>query len=202
MTTRPVTVWNQLRSEAERVVDVSARLPAVVHRLPLLDAPFFDGDAVFSEVGWALASSLARLHGDPKVNLIVVDPEPEYFLDAIGEYGAFSCDASDAVECYLAGLFGDGSNNAVGQIGYTAETVAIFGMSGRWGIWVERNVAGLVASVKLPGLAAYMDDHGLFLAVDDALEDLLGLNLGDTAASSQFSDSLRRNYSVIPLGPR
>lgn len=190
--------WRQLRSRAEAVFDLSSRLPFVVSRLPIPSAPFFDGDVVFGEIGWAMVSSLALVHGDPDVNVLVVEPDTATFISAVGEYGGFSCPSSGRVGCYLAGLFGKPSSGAAGQIGYAAETIAIFGTSGRWGIWVERNVAGLVVSATHPTLAAWKLENGPFLDADDALDGFLGLNLGGSAPDSAFASTLRRNYGAFP----
>jgi len=188
--------WRQLRSRAEAVFDLSRRLPFVVSRLQTPGAPFFDGDVVFSDIGWGLASSLAVVHRDPIVNVLVVDPDSAAFISTIGEYGGFSCPSSGTVDCYLAGLFGEASRGGAGQIGYAAETVAVFGTSG-WGIWVERNVAGLVVSTNPSALTAWELENGPFLDADDAIDGFLGVNLGGLARDSEFASTLRRNYGVF-----
>jgi hypothetical protein len=189
--------WGQLWSGAEAVFDLSSRLPFVVSRLQTPGAPFFDGDVIFGDIGWGLASSLAVVHGDPIVNVLVVEPDTAAFISTIGEYGGFSCPSSGTVDCYLAGLFGEASRGVAGQIGYAAETVAVFGTSGRWGIWVERNVAGLVVSTIPSALAAWELENGPFLDADDAIDGFIGVNLGGPSHSSEFARTLRRNYGVF-----
>ena len=191
--------WRRLCDLAEQVFDLASRLPSVVSHLEPADAPFFDGDVVFGEIGWSLASSLAFLHDDPVVNLVVVDPESSVFLEATGEYGGFSCPSSSSSESYTSGLFGV-SRGVAGQIGYAAETVAIFGASGRWGIWVQRNIAGLVVSACPQVLGAWELELGPFLSTEDALDGFLGLNLGDAATDSEFARTLRRNYGTFRHG--
>jgi len=189
--------WRQLRRIAEAVFDLSSRLPFLVSSLPIPNAPFFDGDVVFGEIGWGLVSSLAVVHGDPDVNVLVVEPDTAAFISMLGEYGGFSCPSSSTIDCYLAGLFGEPTRGPVGQIGYAAETIAIFGASGRWGIWVERNVAGLVVSATPSALAAWELENGPLLNADDALDGFLGVNLGGNAPDSEFASVLRRNYGVF-----
>lgn len=187
----------KLRELGEAVFDLNSRLPSVVSSLASADAPFFDGDIVLGGSGWELASSLALAHGDPTVNVLMLDPDPAEFFSSTGEYGCFSCASDAARDSYVAGLFGD-PREVADQIGYVAETVAVFGASGRWGIWAERNIAGLVVSAEPSALGAWELDNGPFLTVDEALDEFLGLNLGVGAAGLDFAIWLRRNYGALP----
>ena len=190
--------WLRLRSLAEAVFDFDARFPLAVSSLPIPESPFFDGEIIFGQSGWDLVSSLAIVHGDSDVNVLVVDPDADAFIDATGEYGAFSCQSDGADDCYLAGLFDESSRGVAGQIGCAAETVAVFGSAGRWGIWVERNIAGLVASADRSELGVWELENGPFLTADDALDGFLGVNLGNVGPDSEFATALRRNYGVFP----
>ena len=194
--TRTAEAWRRLHTLAEGVFDLSSRLPSTVSRVPLAHAPFFDGDVVFGETGWPLVASLANVHNDPVVNLLVIDPDADFFLEATREYGGFSCETSSDSDSYVAGLFGEPRCSVVGQIGYAAEIVVLFGTRGRWGIWVERGVAGLIVSAIPSALARWELDYGPFLTVEDALEGFLGVNLGGSA-DSEFAISLRRNYGTF-----
>jgi hypothetical protein len=198
---RSAMEWQRLVGRAEAVFDLSLRLPAVVSHLSCGRAPFFDGDVILGEGGWSLVSSLAAFHNDGVVNLLVVDPGPDLYLEWLGRYGGFCCQSNATSDCYTRGLFGDTASPLVGQIAYTAEVVAVFGDSGRWGVWVERNIAGLVTSADPGALPEWELYHGPFLPADEALDDFLGLQLGGSAASSAFGDTLRRNYGVFGTGP-
>lgn len=194
---QPAEGWRSIRERGAAVFDLNGRLPSVVSSLSSPDAPFFDGDVMLGGSGWLLASSLALAHGDPAVNVLMLDPDPAEFFESTGQYGAFSCASNAARDCYVAGLFeapgGDGN-----QIAYVAETVAVFGASGRWGIWAERNIAGVVVSAQPSTLGLWELDNGPFFAVEEALDEFLGLNLGDGPAGIEFAISLRRNYGAFP----
>jgi hypothetical protein len=189
--------WQRLRGLADSVFDLNSRLPSAVSSLRVSESPLFDGDVIFGESGWGLVSSLALVHSDPTVNVLVVEPDSAAFLSSTGEFGGFSCRSDGAADCYLAGLFGEPSSGPAGQIGYVAETAALFGTSGRWGIWVERNVAGLVVSSDPSALGGWELENGPFLGVDDALEGFLGTNLGYVTPGSEFASSLRRHYGTF-----
>jgi hypothetical protein len=190
------TAWGQILALAEGVFDLSVRLPLRVSYLQSPDRAFFDGDVMFGESGWPLVASLATAHEDPAVNLLVVDPGVEYFLSTAGEYGGFSCQSSSDSACYVVGLFGESGCSAGGQIGYAAETVALFGSRGTWGLWVERGIAGVVVSAAPSALSDWELEHGPFLGAADALEDFIGVNFGGSV-DSDFASSLRRNYGAF-----
>ena len=100
----------------------------------------------------------------------------------------------------MEGLFGNTESPVIDKIGYAAEVVAVFGDSGRWGVWVERNLAGLVASADPPSLAMWELEQGPFLSAEDALDDFLSLNLGDSSADVSFAADLCRNYGAFEPG--
>lgn len=190
--------WRQLRSQAEAVFNLNSRLPHVVSTLLTSRSPFFDGDVIFLDDAWDLVSSLAIVHGDTDVSVMVAESDTASFiLSTTGEYGGFTCSSSGTADCYRTGLFGESPRGPAGLIGYVADTVAIFGTSGRWGIWVERNIAGLVVSTTPSALASWELENGPFLNADEALDGFLGVNLGGSAPDSEFADTLRRNYGVF-----
>jgi hypothetical protein len=198
--TRTAEAWRQQLTLAEGVFDLSSRLPSSVARVPLAHAPFFDGDVVFGEYGWSLVASLAKVHNDPVVNLLVIDPDADFFLEETGEYGGFSCQSGSDSDGYVAGLFGETRRSVVGQIGYAAEIVVVFGTRGRWGIWVERGVAGLIVSANPSALGPWELENGPFLTADDALEGFLGVNFGGSP-DSEFAVSLLHNYRTFRHEP-
>ncbi len=190
-------VWQDLLAKGRAVFDLSKRLPDVVHRLRCGPAPLFDGDVVFGPAAWPMVSSLAALHGDSVVHFLTVEPEDQYFLKSTGEYGSFTAPVPPGSGAYSEGLLGASTEVAPGKIAYAADVVALFGDSGRWGIWSERNVAGLVAADDPAGLAEWEIQHGPFLSVEDALHGFLAVNLGVGPQAESFASHLRRNYGVF-----
>ena len=190
------SVLDGLAVAGRMVFDFSKRLPELVHRLRCGSVPFFDGDVVFGGAAWPMVSSLAALHGDSMVHFLTLDPAESYFLESTGCYGAFSTAANAPSEAYAEGLFGPGAEIAPGVIAYTADKVALFGDSGRWGVWSERNVIGLVVTDDPSRIAEWEIRHGPFMSAEDAPEDLLELNFGGRVPRN-FRSALMRNYGTI-----
>lgn len=193
--------WQDIVSKGGGVFDLSKRLPDVVHRLRCGAAPLFDGDIVFGPAAWSMVSSLAARHGDSVVHFLTVEPTEQYFLKSTGEYGGFTAPVDFGRDTYSENLLGSTTEVAVGKIAYAADVVALFGDSRRWGIWSERNVAGLIAVDDPTGLAEWEIEHGPFLSVDDALDGFLAVNLGAGPQAESFASHLRRNYGVFGAGP-
>lgn len=187
-----------LMKRGGEVFDLSKRLPDLVHRLSTGAAPLFDGDFVFGPSAWPMVSSLAGLHGDSSVHLLTLEPGEEDFLEA-GECGAFTVPVASTPDAYTEGLFGTTPNTGFMRIGYVADVVALFGDSGRWGIWVERNVVGLVATDHPSELALWELEHGPFASVEEAIDDFLALNIGVGPQVRSFASELQRNYGVFGM---
>lgn len=185
-------VWEGRLGQCEVIFHTTKNLPDVVHRLPPAHLPFFDGDFVFGSVAWPMISSLAAIHGDEEVNFLTLDPVPEYFLASKGFYGGFTIPTESSNSDFGGALYGSTLVGSPGVIGYTAEVVAIFGDSLNWGIWIERNVAGLVVAADPVLLDEWQLDHGPFLTSEDALQGFMGLYFG--FKESAETAMLEKNY--------
>jgi len=190
-------VFEGIASAGEAALNLANRLPGIVHKLKCGYAPFFDGDVVFGAGSWPMISSLAALHGDAVVHFMTVEPEARYFLEAAGHCGAFSTPVGADSDVYAAGLFGSDLRATSGKIAYTAEVAALFGNSGRWGIWSERGVIGLLATEDPGAIAEWEIAFGPFLSVEDALDGILRVNFGGAAVPEEFAAALERNYGAF-----
>lgn len=189
------SMWVEFVRQAEQLFVLNCRLPGRVSRLSPLEAPFFDGDVLLGEGGWPLVSSFARAHGDAVVSFLMVDPGGDQLVGAAGAYGAFTCGSTDLSDEYVTGLLGAPEAHASGQPLLVADTFVLFGASPTWGVWVERGMAGVVFSATPHLLGSWESLNQPLMRVDEALEDFLGANLGDSDAAALFADALRQNYA-------
>ena len=184
--------WERHFAKCETVFQTTKRLPDVVHRLTPAPHPFFDGDAIFSSEAWPLISALASLHGDEQVTFLTIDPAPEYYLASVGRCGGFTLPVLSSDRAYRDALYGSTLVGSPGVIGYTAEVVAVFGESLKWGLWCERNVAGLVVASDPSILGQWQLEYGPFLTAEDALHGFLSVNLGPGSCNERTA--FERNY--------
>lgn len=189
--------WQTLLTKGSEVFRLERRLPDIVHRLRCGPRPFFDGDLVFGTSAWTMVASLAALHRDPLVHFLTIEPSAEHFLEAAGTYGGFTVAVTSDGDGYARGLFGGTLEAAPGKPAYVAEVAVLVGETGRWGIWVERGVAGVVSVEDPSALGGWELAYGPFLSAEDALDDFLALNLADGDVADAFARRLKRNYSAF-----
>lgn len=175
-------------------INTEKRLPEhVFTRLPT-HTLFFDGDVLFDSSCWQLIADLAIVHGEAAVHYLVAEPGPQHFATNVGSAGGFTLSV-DSTEDELRKCLGvDGDEPENGWIGYVAEAVAIFGDSGDWGIWGERNIAGLVTARESEAFQRWLLKHGPFLPPEDALAGFMGFNTG---YDQEWSNRIHENYSSI-----
>lgn len=167
-------------------------MPEAISRLELPTLPLFDGDVVFGDSAWDMIAALAALHDDELVHFLTIEPGPDQFSEPKGRYG-FTIPSDSTTIDYGEALYGSkGPEHHVTTLGYVVDVAAVFGESLDWGIWTERNVAGLVVGKDPELLQAWQLGYGPFLAVEEALQDFLGINLG--SISDDAAAHWKRNY--------
>lgn len=191
--------WLELLAKAEAVFDLAKRLPERVDRLRASVAPIFDPGWVTDPDFWVMVSSLAALHQDRVVHFVTLDPDKEHFLDASGRYGAFTIEVTQTADDYYFGLTGRPDEHNKVNIQYVGDVMALFGDSGDWGVWAQRDVCGLFVSRDPARLALWEVDHGPFLTAEEAIDGLMRMYYRGGIVPEPFSQGLRRNYSPFGL---
>jgi hypothetical protein len=194
MLVRPAEVDEVMKLVA-RVFEPVRSLPERVPRLGLPSTPFFDGNAIFGEEGWAMLSSIARLHDDARIALAVLDyplgftGDPEVFAY---EFVLAGIDEEGDTQKYIDLLYAESkSGDDHWTIGDVADRLVFIGGGARWGLWIERDLAGIVCAANPYELGNWLLDFGPFLDVYDALEGFVGGNTRDDAG---FASELIQNY--------
>ncbi len=146
---------------------------------------------------WPMVSALARLHNDQAVHFLVFDPEDKFFLAEFGHYGAFSVPASGTIDLYTAGIWTPprGSDD---RLAFAADVAAVFGDGGRWGIWAERDTAGVVVTddpSRLWDWELEYGPYGAFLSAEDALESFVRLGFRGSVPQD-FISKFKENYGL------
>lgn len=162
--------FESVRSNISAVFHLERRLPGLVFRKTLSHTLFCEYEAALSPELWAMFQRLAKLHGDARVDLLVVEPDHQsYYLDRHGVYPAMSLSVNSSEDDYWDVIAGENG----GDIVSTADVIAITGASGSWGCWGERSDEILVVQGLPEGVSeeAWSDEFGPFLGVAEALEN-------------------------------
>lgn len=128
-------IWTAVTS----VVDPAVRLP----RLPFVAR---GGTVAVGEFTRLLGvdfvpvfQALARAHGDDGIAAAVVEPAKSYYEQHYGFLPAFTVGAQDLEDGYWEGLTYSPSGDPTGEIGVSADVIAVVGLSRRWAVWGQRS---------------------------------------------------------------
>lgn len=191
------SVWARSEAERSRLFDLvvklfhpGRRLPENVSRGPVASKPFIDGDLILGGAGWAPLAALAETHGDSAVHLVVLDPGPESFgLD--DNFAAVTFHTSENADSFYTGLY---SMPPGQEVGYIAEVLVAIGDSGRWGVWVERDQAGVVLGEASGALGEWeFADGSLLMSAGEVLDGVTGMHLRHEQ-DPEFGTALLANY--------
>ncbi|MFG2722412.1 hypothetical protein ACGFW5_29590 [Streptomyces sp. NPDC048416] len=189
MTSNPDAV----RARAAAVFDLDARLPARVFRELADDAVFCEFDYLLTPDAWPALVALAGLHGDQRVDLVVVEGH------GIAE-SALSLSVEATADDYWAEIGFHEGRDFVDSIAIMTQTVVLTGPSGRWGCWGERDPE--VAVVRgFPDEAARHEwsvRYGPFVDAAGALEFWLPVTFPGRSVPDAYAAELTANYGASP----
>jgi hypothetical protein len=184
-------IWTQ----ASRVINPAVRLP----NLPFVAAT---GTVTVGQFGRLLGDdfvpvlqSLAREHGDGDVTTTVIDPTSAYYDENYGFLPAFTMDAHRLDEAYWEGLSYSPSGDPTGEIGVSADVVAVVGSSGKWAVWGQRSWD--IALVWAVAAGSWLDAGVPFVTPRAALEDFAGYGTWGTRLDPHEVDAFVRNVEAF-----
>lgn len=191
--------FSALRGTLDRAMLSSGRMPAKVFRPAYGRFQFLEFDLFDSNEFWAMLQKLMERSQDDRVNLMVLDPDPEgYFYSHFGHFAAAEFSKDVSAERYRAVLATAPKLSAADALNSNTEVLVWFPPSLRWVVWGERSPEILVlgAEKEFDGLPAQMiEEAGMCpLSVEDAL-DISAPAWHDRAARERFAHALMANYS-------
>ncbi|MFD0558455.1 hypothetical protein ACFQ3B_15590 [Stackebrandtia endophytica] len=202
--------YHAVRSFNETVFDMNARFPDQVFRKPAGDSLFGEFDFLLTPKIWPALCSVARLHGDDRIELVVLEPDGgDFYLSQGLGYPAVSLSVEASADDYWAEVGFEPDGDALGSITISANVVAITGASGKWGCWGERDIEVAVFQ-GFPDEATRRDwweQFGPFLEVSDALETYISSAFYSAPMPDAFIKALTTNYrsafsgAVTPRNP-
>ncbi|WP_433382519.1 hypothetical protein [Streptosporangium sp. CA-115845] len=112
----------------------------MVFRNPAESTLFCEFDAVLSADFWPALCALAQLHGDDRIQLLVLDPDGDsYYAPEYNMYPATSIALTSSANEYWEVISEEPSGDDTGAIVFSAEAIALTGVSGEWECWGERS---------------------------------------------------------------
>lgn len=179
--------------------NLEARLPGMVFRNSAESTLFCEFDAVLSADFWPALCTLAQMHGDDRIQLLVLDPDGDsYYVPEYDMYPAISMALTSSADEYWEAISEEPSGDVTGAIVFSAEVVALTGVSGKWGCWGERDFGvAVIQGMPTAGLSdGWREKHGPFLAANDALRHYIAPNFGGLDVPDEFASALTANYAA------
>ncbi|WP_432247483.1 hypothetical protein ACRAR1_05520 [Streptomyces sanyensis] len=196
--------YRGIRSRSAATFDLDARFPDQVFRESARDSLFCEFDVVLAPEIWPALCTMARWHGDDRIELLVLEPDSDdfYVPEGLG-YPAASLPVEASEDDYWAAIGFEPDGDALGSISISANVVALTGASGKWGCWGEREpeVAVFQGFPDAAARSEWCARFGPFLDVSGALESYLPMAFGGRPVPHAYAAALTANYGP-PSGRR
>ena len=189
-----------LDSEYARLVREAAGVVRLEVSFPEYAFTRRDGSVRFTDVidrGWYELRDFAELHGDRELSLIVLDPAAD--LDKIAGPGrrlAFTLSTRVSSDTYYDALRFNANRDEPFCIQDIAMRVAIWGSSGRWAVFGERDLVAWWSDKASdePGIQAWEIRRRPWAYTAEQALELWGLGFKGLAVPGALADRFRQNY--------
>ncbi|MEV4750852.1 hypothetical protein AB0K21_31200 [Streptosporangium sp. NPDC049248] len=186
--------YEEVRTCVAAVFNLEARLPDMVFRNPSKSTLFCEFEAVLGVDFWPALCALAQLHGDDWIHLLVLDPDGDsYYVPEYNMYPAASIATTSSMDEYWELISEEPSGDVTGAIVFSAEVIALTGVSGKWGCWGERSIG--VAAIQGVPADGWREKYGPLLTVNDALRQYITPNFRKLGVPGEFASALTTNYA-------
>ncbi|MFF0163244.1 hypothetical protein ACFYRY_37785 [Streptomyces sp. NPDC005263] len=192
--------YRAIRSRSAVTFDLDARFPGQVFREPAEDSLFCEFDVVLAPEIWPALCTMARWHGDDRIELLVLEPDSDGFHvpEGLG-YPAVSLSVEAGEDDYWAAIGFEPDGDALQSIAISANVVAVTGASAKWGCWGERDpeVAVFQGFLDEAARSEWCARFGPFLDVSGALESYLPMAFGGRPVPDAYAAALTANYGPL-----
>jgi hypothetical protein len=130
---------------------------------------------------------LARVHGDESISLVVVKPDPEeYHIQDLEHFPSFSVPTVDIGTSYWEAVSYEPQGDPGGAVLY-ADAFAIFGESGSWAVWGQRDWEVAVIQAK-SATRPWREKTDIFVSPEVAVQRFIQPELGGSRWSAEEID--------------
>jgi hypothetical protein len=186
-----------VRETVSKDFHLDRRFPESVFKNPKPRTLFCQDLGVMGPSFWPAIQRLARVHGDDRIDFLVLEPDAEtYYREGYGIYPAISLPVDSSEDDYWNSVSYEPDGDPTGALVFSARVFAVSGPSGKWGCWGELGVE-VVAVQGIPDYISdreWCDEFGNFLRAREALNDYISLTFRDQKVPDWFSCPFVKNY--------
>ncbi len=177
------------------LVDPSVRLPTLPFRAPGGRVAVGEFTRLLGVDFVPVFQALADSHGDTSIAVAVIEPTVSYFNEGFGFFPAFTVATHELDDGYWDGLRFSPSHDPTGEIGESADVLAIAGSSQEWAIWGQRSWD--LALVWTVANGPWLDAGVPFADAMTALVDFAGYGTWGTRLSDDEVGEFVRNVEAF-----
>lgn len=131
--------FDGLLREVSEYLDVGVRLPVLPFKARGRVVLICEFDRTVGGDFGEVVASLAAVHRDDAVTVVVLDPDAGYYRTFYQCTPGFRLSRSSLAESYRSRMWHEPLGDPTGAIGHSANVFAIVGSSGAWALWAQRD---------------------------------------------------------------
>lgn len=187
--------YASLRDDLLKVFYPDRRLPDQVFLSEFERFYFLEFDLMLTEGFWHILSGFVAACGDSEVVFTAHDPNPEsYYFANFHRYGIILLNRTASALDYYMALREEPKGSSADALLYVTNVASWVGDSRVWAFWGERDLGIGVLAVRNPHLSCPKVEGIRCFDVEEAISDLVALNLRNERVLREFSNRLRQTY--------
>lgn len=180
--------YDAVLADMARVVEPGRRLPTWPFRSKQGQVDICEYNEFSDDDFTKALEILARVHGDARISMAVVDPDPEeYHIREHGHFPCFTMPTGDIESSYWEAVSYEPQDDPGAAVLY-ADAFAIFGDSGRWAVWGQRDWEVVVIQAE-GATRPWRDGTDIFVSPETAVTRFIQPDLGGSRWSRDETDS-------------
>jgi hypothetical protein len=198
----PAAFYDLILRES-KIFNSDLRLPQQVFVQGYTNFKFVEFDLMLGPKFWPMLVKCMEVFGDSEISLVVHDPEPQlYFYGKFGRYAAARFFPHSTSEEYMSPFEWEPDSNIAEALMYSADVVAWYGSSLKWGFWGERGLeVGVYATCDPDAKLPVVEGVPLF-DVEEIVEDFLSILFKNGQVPRDLAEQLKINYRSVAMDNR
>lgn len=180
------------QADVVAVLDLTSRLPELPFRVSGGEIRIAQYEHLLGTDFVPVLAGLADDHGDAAVTIVVVDPDPAYYVKQYSHFPAVRLERAALPERYWEGISYEPSGDPTGAIAYTADVVAVAGATRGWAVWGQRDWDLVLIHSTAPA-GPWADTSVPFVSAEEAVQDFTFASSGEVSLAEPEIAALLKN---------
>ena len=157
-------------ADVTAVLDLTSRLPELPFRAGGGEIRVAQFEHLLGTDFVPVLEELSDDHGDATFTVVVIEPEPSYYVEQYSHFPAVRLERTALAARYWEGIAHEPAGDPTGAIAYTADVVAMVGAARRWAVWGQRDW-DLVMVHSSASVGSWEHASVPFVSAEEAIRD-------------------------------